>query len=148
MCFFVGPNGGYIVWRLDVDEAFVRIHHPCGRCDGFSGPILPVNPRAAAVHGIMAYKDAASLPMAPDLAIIATPPDSVPDLIAELGARGTRAAVVLTAGFAEGELAVGRERAAKLLAAAQPHLLRVVGPNCLGIAVPSIGLNATFAPAG
>ena len=114
---------------------------------GFSGPILPVNPRAAAVHGIMAYKDVASLPMTPDLAVIATPPDSVPGLLAELGERGTRAAVVLTAGFAEGEVAAGRERAAKLLAAARPHLLRVVGPNCLGIAVPDIGLNATFAPA-
>lgn len=114
---------------------------------GFSGPVLPVNPRAAAVHGIMAYKDAASLPMTPDLAVIATPPDSVPGLLAELGARGTRAAVVLTAGFAEGEIAAGKERAAKLLAAARPHLLRVVGPNCLGLAVPAIGLNATFAPA-
>ena len=114
---------------------------------GFSGPILPVNPRAAAVHGIMAYKDVASLPMTPDLAVIATPPDSVPELLAELGTRGTRAAVVLTAGFAEGEIAAGKERAAKLLAAARPHLLRVVGPNCLGIAVPEIGLNATFAPA-
>ena len=55
--------------------------------------------------------------------------------------------MVLTAGFAEGEVAAGKERAAKLLAAARPHLLRVVGPNCLGIAVPAIGLNATFAPA-
>jgi acetyltransferase len=114
---------------------------------GFSGPVLPVNPRAAAVHGIMAYKDVASLPMTPDLAVIATPPDSVPELLAELGTRGTRAAVVLTAGFGEGEIAAGKERAEKLLAAARPHLLRVVGPNCLGIAVPAIGLNATFAPA-
>lgn len=115
--------------------------------DGFSGPILPVNPRAAAVHGIMSYKDVASLPMTPELAVIATPPDTVPDLIAELGARGTRVAVVLTAGFAEGEAAAGKERAVKLLAAARPHLLRIVGPNCLGIAAPAIGLNATFAPA-
>lgn len=114
---------------------------------GFNGPVLPVNPRAAAVHGIMAYKDVASLPLTPELAIIATPPDTVPGLIGELGARGTRAAVILTAGFAEGEAKVGRERAAQLLAAARPHLLRIVGPNCLGIAVPGIGLNATFAPA-
>lgn len=114
---------------------------------GFSGPVLPVNPRATAVHGIMAYKDVASLPLAPELAVLATPPDTVPALIAELGARGTRAAVILTAGFAEGEAEVGRERAAQLLAAARPNLLRIVGPNCLGIAVPGIGLNATFAPA-
>ena len=114
---------------------------------GFSGPIVPVNPRAAAIHGIMAYKDVASLPITPDLAVIATPPDTVPSLVAELGSRGTRAAVVLTAGFAEGEIAIGKERAERLLTAARPHLLRIIGPNCLGIAVPGIGLDATFAPA-
>ena len=84
---------------------------------------------------------------APDLAVIATPPDTVSSLVSELGALGTRAAVVLTAGFAEGEMAAGKERATKLLNAARPYLLRIVGPNCLGIAVPGIGLNATFAPA-
>jgi len=115
---------------------------------GFAGPVVPVNPHAAAVHGIMAYKDVAGLPIVPDLAVIATPPDTIAALIDQLGKRGTRAAVVLTAGFAEGEAKVGRDRAAQLLAAARPHLLRVVGPNCLGIAVPGIGLNATFAPAG
>jgi acetyltransferase len=114
---------------------------------GFNGPVLPVNPRATAVHGIMAYHDVKSLPLTPDLAVIATPPDTVPALIEELGTRGTRAAVVLTAGFGEGEVASGHERAEQLRAAARPHLLRVVGPNCLGIAVPGIGLNATFAPA-
>jgi acetyltransferase len=114
---------------------------------GFGGPVLPVNPKASAVHGIKAYGDIASLPHAPDLAVIATPPDTVPPLIAELGRRGTRASVILTAGFAEGEAKVGKERAAELLAAARPHLLRIVGPNCLGIAVPGIGVDATFAPA-
>jgi acetyltransferase len=114
---------------------------------GFTGPVVPVNPHATAVHGIMCYRDVNSLPLTPDLAVIATPPDTVPALIEELGRRGTRAVVVLTAGFAEGEAKVGQERKAELLAAAHPHLLRVVGPNCLGIAVPGIGLNATFAPA-
>ena len=114
---------------------------------GYRGPVLPVNPKATATHGIMAYRDVASLPMTPDLAVIATPPDTIAPLVAELGSRGTRAAVILTAGFAEGEAQVGKERAAELLAAARPHLLRIVGPNCLGIAVPGIGLDATFAPA-
>jgi len=112
---------------------------------GFAGPVYPVNPHAKTVHGIAAYANVAGLPSPPDLAIIATPPDSVPPLVAELGQRGTRAAVILTAGF--GELAAGKERAAQLLQAARPQLLRIVGPNCLGIAVPGIGLNATFAPA-
>lgn len=114
---------------------------------GFEGPIMPVNPKVTALHGVMAYKDVASLPMTPDLAVIATPPDTIPGLVDELGRRGTRAAVILTAGFAEGEAAAGKARAAQMLAAARPYLLRIVGPNCLGIAVPGIGLNATFAPA-
>jgi acetyltransferase len=114
---------------------------------GFEGPIIPVNPSSSAVHGIMAFKDVASLPVTPDLAVIATPPATIPSLIAELGSRGTRAAVILTAGFAEGEGAAGKARTAEVLTAARPHLLRIVGPNCLGIAVPGLGLNATFAPA-
>jgi acetyltransferase len=112
----------------------------------FRGPIIPVNPKATSVHGAKAFKDVASMPVTPDLAVIATPPDTVPPLIDELGRRGTHAAVVLTAGFAEGKVTAAKERAAELLAAARPHLLRVVGPNCLGIAVPGIGVNATFAP--
>jgi acetyltransferase len=114
---------------------------------GFDGPILPVNPKATALHGIMTYKDVASLPLMPDLAVIATPPDTIPGLVDELGRRGTRAAVILTAGFAEGEAAAGKARSAQMLAAARPYLMRIVGPNCLGIAVPGVGLNATFAPA-
>ncbi|MBS0249033.1 MAG: CoA-binding protein, partial [Proteobacteria bacterium] len=110
---------------------------------GFKGPIYPVNPKGGSIHGLAVFPDVASLPAAPDLAVIATPPDSVPSLIAELGGRGTRAAVVLTAGFGEGEVSSGKDRAARLLAEARPHLLRVVGPNCLGIAVPGGGLNAT-----
>ena len=114
---------------------------------GFDGPIMPVNPKATALHGIMTYKDVESLPLLPDLAVIATPPDTIPGLVDELGRRGTRAAVILTAGFAEGEAAAGKARSAQMLAAARPYLMRIVGPNCLGIAVPGVGLNATFAPA-
>ena len=74
---------------------------------GFEGPILPVNPKHSAVAGILCYPDVKSLPLAPDLAIICTPPQTVPPLIAELGARGTRAAIVVTAGFQEGGSAAG-----------------------------------------
>lgn len=116
---------------------------------GFGGPILPVHPKATAIQGVLAYRDVASLPVAPDLAVIATPPEAVPQLIADLGARGTRAVVVITAGLTddckEGSAVVGRRQ--QLLNAARPHLLRIIGPNCLGVAVPGIGLNATFGPA-
>ena len=64
---------------------------------GFAGSVYPVNPAHQHVHGMRAYVDVASLPQTPDLAVIATPPTTVPGLIAALGTRGTRAAVVLTA---------------------------------------------------
>ncbi len=111
---------------------------------GFQGPIMPVNPREKAIEGVLAYGSVADLPVTPDLAVIATPPDTIPGLIAELGQRGTKAAVVISAGFAELG-AEGRALQQAVLDAAKPHLLRVVGPNCLGVMVPGCGLNAGFA---
>lgn len=110
---------------------------------GFSGPVWFVNPGRSEVLGRPCYPDVASLPGVPDLAVIATPPETVTPLIAELGARGTKAAVVITAGFGGG--AEGRQVKQAMLDAAQPHLLRIIGPNCLGVLVPGIGLNASFA---
>ncbi len=66
---------------------------------GFDGPIMPVNPKAVSINGVLSYRDVQSLPITPDMAVIATPPASIPALIDELGARGTRAAVVITAGL-------------------------------------------------
>jgi len=112
---------------------------------GFKGPVMPVNPRHLAVEGILAYKDAASLPVTPDLAVIATPPPTVPGLVAELGRRGTKGVVVITAGFGEGGREEGERLRQAMLDAARPHLLRIVGPNVVGVMVPKIGLNASFA---
>src|SRR3546814_11781101 len=64
---------------------------------GFDGPILPVHPRHESLEGVLAYPTVAALPLAPALAIIATPPQAIPPLVAELGGRGTRAAVVISA---------------------------------------------------
>src|ERR1700756_1545972 len=100
---------------------------------------------------MMVHPNIASLPRATDLAVIVTPPETVPSLISELGGRGTRSAVIITAGFSElGESGHALQQAA--LDAAKPHLLRIIGPNCIGIMVPPLGLDATFshlaAPAG
>jgi acetyltransferase len=111
---------------------------------GFSGPVMPVNPKHQAIHGVLTYKDVASLPVTPDLAVISTPPDAIPGIVSELGARGTRAAVVITAGFGEGADEKGKALKQTLLDAAKPHSFRIIGPNCLGIMVPRIGLNASF----
>ncbi|MEQ8660650.1 MAG: CoA-binding protein, partial [Gammaproteobacteria bacterium] len=109
---------------------------------GLAGDVYPVNPRYSSLLDMRCYADVAALPAAPDLAVIATPAESVPDTVAALGARGTRAAVVISAGFNGAENAALR---ARLLAAARPHLLRINGPNCLGVIAPGVGLNASFA---
>ncbi|MGD9974604.1 MAG: bifunctional acetate--CoA ligase family protein/GNAT family N-acetyltransferase [Desulfatirhabdiaceae bacterium] len=111
---------------------------------GFKGEIFPVNSKYKIVEGFPAYPDLGSLPKTPDLAVIATPPDTVPELIEKLGRLGTRSAVVITAGFGEGGCETGQRLRTQMLESARPHLLRIVGPNCLGIMVPGVGLNASF----
>jgi acetyltransferase len=113
---------------------------------GFDGPVMPVNPHEVAIAGVLTYPSIEALPLVPDLAVVATPPMSVPQIVSELGARGTRAVVVITAGFAElGEQGQCLQQA--MLDTAKPHTLRLVGPNCLGVMVPQHGLNASFAQA-
>lgn len=112
---------------------------------GFDGPILPVNPRHRFIQGVWAYPDVDSLPLTPDLAVISTPASTVPDIIKSLGAAGTRAAVVISAGFGETTGTGGHELQQAILDAAQPFNLRIVGPNCLGVLIPGLGVNASFA---
>lgn len=104
---------------------------------GFKGPIWLVNPRYTAVEGQRCFSSVRELPEAPDLAVIATPPKTVPDLVAELGQKGTRATVIITAG-------IGEDLADAMLCSARPTCLRIQGPNCLGLLLPAIGLNASF----
>ncbi len=105
--------------------------------NGFPGPVYLVNPHHATIDGHDCFKSVAALPETPELAVIATPPDTVPALIGELGKKGTRAAVVITAGFSP-----ALKQA--MLDETRPYCLRIIGPNCLGISVPEIGLNANF----
>lgn len=107
---------------------------------GFAGPVMAVNPSRESLDGEPSYARVSALPQVPDLAVICTPAASVPGLVAELGAFGTRAAVVLSAGLTP-------EQKQAALDAARPHCLRLLGPNCLGLMTPRIGLNASFAHA-
>ena len=108
------------------------------RAGHFAGPIYAVNPKHAVLDGAPVFAKAAHLPGAPDLALLCTPAHTVAQLIAELGALGTRAAIIVTAG-----LSAAQKQAA--LDAAKPYLMRLLGPNCIGLLSPHIGLNASFA---
>lgn len=115
------------------------------RTGGFLGAVYPVNPKHIFVAGSRAYPDVGALPETPELAVICTPAQTVPGIIAALGARGTKAAIVLSAGLGAARTAEGKTVTAAMLDAARPFLLRILGPNCVGLLVPGIGLNASFA---
>lgn len=68
---------------------------------GFDGPVMPVNPKHRSIQGVLTFNTISSLPLVPDLAVIATPPKTIPGIVAELGEKGTKAAVVITAGLGE-----------------------------------------------
>jgi acetyltransferase len=114
---------------------------------GFEGPIMPVNPRYDAVAGVLTYPDVFSLPRVPDLAILCTPPDTIPDLVDELGARGTKAVMVVARGLGTLRGPDGRTLEERTLATARQHGMRILGGGTLGILSPHIGLNASFSRA-
>ncbi len=110
----------------------------------YRGALFAVNPRHRAVQGVPCFPEIGKVPQRIDLAVIATPPQTVPQLMVECGLAGVRAAVIITAGFSEaGDAGARLERAA--LDNARRYGVRVIGPNCLGIMRPESGLNATFA---
>jgi acetyltransferase len=112
------------------------------RTAGFRGALSLVNPRHRAIDGLSCHADVDDLPDAPELAVIASPAPTVPEIIAKLARRGAKAAIVISAGFGD---EAGRRLKQQMLDAAKPQLLRLAGPNCLGLLVPGIGLNASFA---
>lgn len=104
----------------------------------FAGVIYGVNPKHKVLGDVAIFAQPADLPEVPDLAVICTPPETVTGLIEELGRLGTRAVIVMTAGLSA-------EQKEAMLKAARPHVLRVLGPNCLGLLSPHHGVNASFA---
>ncbi|WP_016585671.1 acetate--CoA ligase family protein, partial [Yersinia pestis] len=104
---------------------------------GFNGPILPVTPNHKAVCGVLAYANIASLPITPDLAILCTHDCRNLTLLEDLGNRGCKAAIILSA---------APEQFPELKACAQRHHMRLLGPNSLGLLAPWQGLNASFSP--
>ena len=114
---------------------------------GFAGVVYPINPNASSVAGMSAYASVLDVPGPVDLAVVVRPAQDVLDVVEECARKEVHALVILSSGFAE----MGAEGAAlqrAIVTKARANGMRVVGPNCLGIAntAPSVRLNATFAP--
>jgi len=108
----------------------------------FGRPLYPINPKRNTVLGIKAFPNIVDVPGPVELAIIATPANTVPDVVGECAATGVTGAVIISAGFREIGSA-GKELEKAILA--RRGGMRLIGPNCLGVMIPSAGLNATFA---
>jgi acyl-CoA synthetase (NDP forming)/GNAT superfamily N-acetyltransferase len=105
---------------------------------GYQGQVYAVNPHAAHMEGVSCVPSVTALPEPAELAVVAVPPAAVPAVADECGRRGVKAMVVITSGL-------DTLQGADLLAACRRYGMRLVGPNCFGVAVPGIGLDATFA---
>jgi len=110
----------------------------------FPGKVYGVNPKRTEVLGVRCYANVAAIPEKIDLAVVVTPAPTVPGVIRECVAAGTRSAIVISAGFKE-RGAEGKELERQIQAELRHSEMRVVGPNCLGMMNPHLGLNATFA---
>ena len=110
---------------------------------GFEGKIYPVNLRKTEILGLKAYQTIEQIPEPVDLAVIATPAKTVPDIVEQCEKTGIKGIVIISAGFKE----IGAEGKAledRILEIKRKYDLRIIGPNCLGVIRPSIKLNATF----
>lgn len=112
---------------------------------GYKGKIYPVNPKGREILGLTAYASVQEIGQNIDLAIIVIPAAGVPAVLDECGANGIRNAVIITAGFKESHSEAGEALEKEVIAIAKKHGIALVGPNCLGILRPGIGMNASFA---
>ena len=111
---------------------------------GFKGRLYPINPKHESINGLAAYKSIEDIGARVELAVIATRPKTVPEIVEQCGRSGIKNIIIISAGFSEaGHAGAALER--KTLEIARSYGVRVLGPNCLGVIRPEIGLNATFA---
>jgi acetyltransferase len=112
---------------------------------GFRGVVYPLHPTLEAVQGIHCYADVRSLPRVPDLAVVCSAAAAVPEIVRRCGEAGILGMIIISAGFREsGE--EGRALEQRLRQEARRFDgMRIIGPNCLGIIVPGLSLNASFA---
>ena len=141
---FFAPSSVAVIGATDRDGTVGRTV-VANLCNGtFRGKVYTVNPKHSEVLGILCYPNIAAVPDKIDLAVIVTPAATVPGIVHECVSAGVRSAIVISAGFKElGRKGAELER--EILAELRRGDMRLVGPNCLGMMNPSLGLNATFA---
>jgi len=111
---------------------------------GFEGVVFPVHPNNDSIQGVQAFKTINELPKVVDLAIIATPSSTVPNVVEQCGKKGVKGILIISAGFKEiGKKGLNLEK--QLTKIKKKYNLRIVGPNCVGFILPYLNLNATFA---
>lgn len=137
------PNGIAVFGASESETSVGSKVHANLLAGKYKGAVVAVNPKYETVRGQPCYDRIADVPDSIDLAVIATPADTIPAIMQELGAANVGAAIVLSAGFREaGD--DGRALEAKLKTAARKAGVRFLGPNCVGLVRPWVGMNATF----
>ncbi|MEM4888233.1 MAG: CoA-binding protein [Thermosphaera sp.] len=112
----------------------------------FKGEIYPVNPNYESIMGLKCYKKVSELPKAPDLAVIVIPADGVPEVLEDLGEKGTKAVIIISGGFRETNTPRGEMLENKVKEIASKYGMRIVGPNCIGIFDNWSGVDTFFLP--
>ncbi|MEM1705474.1 MAG: CoA-binding protein [Thermosphaera sp.] len=112
----------------------------------FKGEIYPVNPNYESIMGLKCYKKVSELPKAPDLAVIVIPADGVPEVLEDLGEKGTKAVIIISGGFRETNTPRGEMLENKVKEIASKYGIRIVGPNCIGIFDNWSGVDTFFLP--
>lgn len=110
---------------------------------GFSGPIYPVNPKYKKLRNQACFASVRDIPAAIDLAVLVTPAKTIPQILFECGEKNIHQVIILSSGFSETKLE-GKQLEQKIIDIARHHRIRLLGPNCIGLMRPGIGLNASF----
>ena len=111
----------------------------------FPGALYPVNPKHSLILGRKAFPTLGSIPGPVDIAVVAVPARTVPQVIEEAGIKGIPLAIIISSGFRESG-AEGKIREDQVMAIASRYGIRIMGPNCLGLMLPQQGINTTFDP--
>ncbi|OHC69522.1 MAG: hypothetical protein A3H93_15445 [Rhodocyclales bacterium RIFCSPLOWO2_02_FULL_63_24] len=144
--FLFRPQSVAVVAEPDQASRYAEVVLRNLAAGGFAGPVITVAAKKRSLFGIGSHIHIDPLELAPDLAIVCAAASDVPQIVAQLGARGTRAVIVgpSTRNRRHGGEIADIHKA--ILDAARPNLMRVLGPGSGGLVVPASGLNASIAP--